>query len=89
MSRRTATEFSFLLAIPTMFGASFYDLWHWRRVLTATDVPIFGIGFVVAFVSGLLSVRFLLRYVSRHDFRPFAWYRLAVAAVVLWMAWKA
>jgi undecaprenyl-diphosphatase len=89
MSRRTATEFSFLLAIPTMFGAGFYDLYHWRHVLTTADVPIFGMGFVVAFVSGLISVRFLLRYVSRHDFRPFAWYRLAVAAVVLWMAWSA
>lgn len=87
MDRRTATEFSFLLAIPTMFGASFLDLWKWRDILTASDVPVFGVGFLTAFVSGLLSVRFLLRYVARHDFRPFAWYRFALAAAVLWMLW--
>lgn len=87
MDRRTSTEFSFLLAIPTMFGASLLDLWKWRDVLSAADVPTFGLGFLTAFLSGLVAVRFLLRYVSRHDFRPFAWYRFAVAAAVLWMVW--
>lgn len=85
LSRKTATEFSFLLAIPTMFGASFLDLWKWRHVLTVADVPVFGVGFVTSFVAGLISVRFLLRYVGRHDFRPFAWYRLVVAGAIFWM----
>jgi undecaprenyl-diphosphatase len=88
MDRRTATEFSFLLAIPTMIGAGFYDLYHWRHILSASDIPIFSAGFLTAFVSGLMAVRFLLRYVSRHDFRPFAWYRFAVAAAVFWIVWR-
>jgi undecaprenyl-diphosphatase len=83
--RRTATEFSFLLAIPTMLAAGLYDLYHWRAVLTAADAPAFAVGFAAAFGSGLLAVRMLLRYVGRHDFRPFAYYRIAVGLAALWV----
>lgn len=89
LDRRTATEFSFLLAIPTMFGASTYELWRWRETLGASDIPGFALGFLVAFVSGLAAVRFLIRYVATHDFRPFAWYRIVIGLVVLWYFWPA
>ena len=87
MTRRTATEFSFLLAIPTMLAASLYDLYHWRHVLGATDAPGFAVGFVMSFIAGLATVKFLLRYVSTHDFRPFAYYRIAVGLFALWVLW--
>jgi undecaprenyl-diphosphatase len=83
MSRRAATEFSFFLAIPTLFAACAYEFVKNRHLLTATDVPAFGIGFAVAFVSAFLCVRWLLRYVSRNDFVPFAWYRIAFGVVIV------
>lgn len=89
LSRRTATEFSFLLAIPTMLAASLYELYRWRETLTASDAPEFAAGFLTAFVSGLLAVRFLLRYVRSHDFKPFAWYRIVLGVVAIWMLWGA
>ncbi len=85
LDRKTATEFSFLLAIPTLCAAGLYDLYHWRHVLGLEDIPLFTAGFVAAFAAGLASVRFLMRYVATHDFRPFAWYRFAAAAVVFWL----
>ena len=85
LSRRSATEFSFLLAIPTMLAASLYELYRWRESLTLADLPGFSAGFVTAFVSGLLAVRFLLRYVRTHDFKPFAYYRILLALVAFWV----
>jgi len=89
LGRRAATEFSFLLAIPTMLAASLYELYHWRHTLTASDIPSFAVGFVTSFIFGLLAVRFLLRYVRSHDFKPFAWYRIALGALALWILWGA
>ena len=83
MSRRAATEFSFFLAIPTLFAACAYEFVRNRHLLAATDVPAFGIGFAVAFVSAFLCVRWLLRYVSRNDFVPFAWYRIAFGIIIV------
>jgi len=94
LSRRAATEFSFFLAIPTMFGAVIYDLYRNRALLTADDLDVFAAGFVASFVAGLFVVRGLLRYVSRHDFRPFAYYRIAFGLLVLvtayfgWIDWS-
>jgi undecaprenyl-diphosphatase len=87
MKRKAATEFSFLLAIPTMFAASFYELYRWRDVLTVEDVPVFAVGFVASFIFGLISVRFLLKYVSTRDFKPFAYYRIILGGLVLWVFW--
>ena len=84
LSRRAATEFSFFLAIPTMFAATLYDLFKSRGDLSWVDVPLFGIGFVVAFFSALVVVRALLVYVGRHDFTLFAWYRIVFGGLVLW-----
>ena len=82
-SRVAATEFSFFLAIPTLFAATGYSLWKDATLLAAGDLPAFGVGFAAAFVSAFACVRWLIRYVSHHDFVPFAWYRIAFGAVVL------
>src|SRR5262249_47586991 len=95
LSRQAATEFSFFLAVPTLVAAGLYDLWKNRGLLSAADVPIFGIGSIAAFVSAFVVVRWLIRYVATHDFKPFAWYRIAFGVVVLmtayfgWVEWKA
>ncbi|MEK6592284.1 MAG: undecaprenyl-diphosphate phosphatase [Pseudomonadota bacterium] len=83
MSRKAATEFSFFLAIPTMFLAVFYDLYKNRNVLHADDLGVFAVGFIASFLSAFLAVRGLLRYISRHDFSVFAWYRIAFGIVIL------
>ena len=93
LSRRAATEFSFYLAIPTLIGAGVYSLWKQRAALGAADVPLFAVGLVFAFVAALLCIRWLIRFVSTHDFTVFAWYRIAFGAVVLvsayfgWASW--
>jgi undecaprenyl-diphosphatase len=83
LSRKCATEFSFFLAIPTLLAATVYSLWKERALLSAADIPAFGVGFVASFVSAFLCVRWLLRYVSTHDFTPFAWYRIVFGLLVL------
>ncbi|MGE5144749.1 MAG: undecaprenyl-diphosphate phosphatase, partial [Acidobacteriota bacterium] len=77
LSRTAATEFSFFLAIPTLFAATGYELVKNRHLLAAGDLSMVGVGFVAAFVSAFFVVRALLRYVAHHDFVPFAWYRIA------------
>jgi undecaprenyl-diphosphatase len=87
-SRKAATEFSFYLGIPTLMGAGAYSLWKERAALSMADVPPFAVGLVFAFASALLCIRWLIRYVSTHDFVPFAWYRIVFGAVVLATAWS-
>jgi len=83
LSRKAATEFSFFLAIPTMFAATLYDVYkHWS-LFSLADLPVFAVGAVASFVSAFLCVRWLLRFVSSHDFSIFAWYRIVFGAVVL------
>jgi undecaprenyl-diphosphatase len=88
LSRKAATEFSFFLAVPTLVAAGAWSLWKERSLLSAADVPSFAVGFVVSFVAALVCIRWLIRYVSRHDFVPFAWYRIAFGLVVLATAWS-
>jgi undecaprenyl-diphosphatase len=88
LSRRAATEFSFFLAIPTLLGATVYSLWKDRALLSMADLPVFGIGTVAAFVSAFVCVRWLLRYISTHDFSVFAWYRIAFGILVLLTSWS-
>ncbi len=83
LSRVAATEFSFFLAIPTLFAATIYSLWKDASLIGAQSQFPFGVGFVAAFVSAFACVRWLIRYVAHHDFIPFAWYRIAFGAVVL------
>lgn len=82
LDRRTATEFSFFLAVPTMLAASVLDLYKNWAHLDGDGLVVIAIGFVAAFVSALLVVRWLIRFVSHHDFTPFAWYRIAVGGVM-------
>ena len=86
-SRKAATEFSFFLGIPTLMGAGAYSLYKQRHALSLADLPMFAVGLAFAFLSALLCIRWLIRYVSSHDFRVFAWYRIAFGAVVLLTAW--
>jgi undecaprenyl-diphosphatase len=88
LSRKAATEFSFYLAIPTLIGAGVYSLYKERALLSMGDLPLFAVGLVLSFVSAWLCVRWLLRYISTHDFTPFAWYRIAFGIVVLATAWS-
>lgn len=74
-------------AIPTIFGATVYDLWKSRDVLTATALPMISVGFVVSFFSALVVVRWLLHYVSKHDFSAFGWYRIFFGGVILLTWW--
>ena len=87
LSRKAATEFSFFLAIPTMFAATSYDLLKNLHTLSAQDVLPFATGFLAAFAAALFAVRALLRFVSTHSFIPFAWYRLVLGAAVLAYYW--
>src|SRR5678816_1267947 len=94
LSRKAATEFSFFLAVPTLVAAGLYALWKNREMLSAADAPIFGVGMVVSFISSFVVIRWLIRYVATHDFKPFAWYRIAFGLAVLltaylgWVDWK-
>lgn len=88
LSRKAATDFSFFLAIPTLIGAGVYSLYKERALLSAADIPLFLVGLVVSFLSAWLCVRWLLKYISTHDFIPFAWYRIAFGIVVLATAWS-
>ena len=95
LSRRAATEFSFFLAVPTLLAAGAYDMWRNRALFAARDLPMFAVGLVAAFVCAFIVIRWLIRYVATHDFRPFAWYRIVFGAVVLltayfgWVEWRA
>ena len=94
-SRKAATEFSFFLGIPTLMAAGAYSVWKERAALSAADLPLFGVGLVFAFFSAWLCIRWLIRYVSTHDFVPFAWYRIVFGGIVLltaytgWVNWSA
>lgn len=92
-SRRAATEFSFFLAVPTLVGAGVYAVYKERDGFVPSDWPMFAVGLALAFISALLCIRWLIRYVATHDFTPFAWYRIAFGAVILitayggWVQW--
>ena len=94
LSRPAATEFSFFLAVPTLCAAGAYDLWKNRSLFSADDLGMFAVGITVSFASAFVVIRWLIRYVATHDFRPFAWYRIVFGAVVLltahygWVNWK-
>jgi undecaprenyl-diphosphatase len=83
LSRKTATEFSFFLAVPTLIAAGLYDFWKNRTLFDAGDLGLFAVGSITAFISAFLCVRWLLRYIATHDFTPFAWYRIAFGAAVI------
>ena len=83
LSRRAATEFSFFLAVPVLISAGAYDLYKHRALLSAQDLDLFAVGTAVSALFAFLCIRWLLRYVMRHDFTVFAWYRIVFGLVVL------
>ena len=93
LSRQVATEFTFFLAIPTLFLASAYSLYKERALLSVDDIGMWVVGFATAFISAFLCVRWLLRYIAHHDFTIFAWYRIVFGVMVLvtwqmgWVQW--
>ena len=87
LSRKTATEFSFFLAIPMLFGAAAYDLYKHAGLLSTADLPLFAVGLLTSYVSAWACVRWLLRFVASHTFVPFAWYRIAFGGFILLSAW--
>ena len=88
LSRKAATEFSFFLAIPIMFAATFYDVFKHREFLHFDDIGMFSIGFIASFISALVAVRGLLRFISNHDFTVFAWYRIMFGIIILITAYS-
>ncbi len=93
LSRKAATDFSFFLGIPTLIGAGVYSLYKERAILSLDDLPLFSVGLVFAFLSAWVCVSWLIKYVSSHDFKPFAWYRIAFGILILvsshmgWVVW--
>ncbi len=93
LSRQAATEFSFFLAIPTMFAATLYDVYKNRDLFSMDDMALFVVGGTVSFISAFFAVRGLIRFISRHDFTVFAWYRIIFGVLVLvsaqlgWVNW--
>ena len=83
LSRTVATEFAFFLAIPTLVGAGVYDTWKYRHLLSMADIPLFGIGLIVSFLSALLCVHWLIKFVASNTFVPFAYYRIVFGFLVL------
>jgi undecaprenyl-diphosphatase len=94
LSRPAATEFSFFLAVPTLCAAGAYDLFKNRGLFSSGDLGMFAVGLAVSFASAFVVIRWLIRYVATHDFKPFAWYRIAFGLIVLltahygWVDWK-
>ena len=83
LSRKAATEFTFFLAMPTLIAATLYELYKERALLSSDDLGMWAVGFIASFISAFLCVRWLLRYISSHDFTVFAWYRIAFGLIVL------
>jgi undecaprenyl-diphosphatase len=87
LSRKAATEFSFFLAVPTLIAAGGYDLIKHRQEFAAGDAAVLAVGLIVSFISALICVRWLLRFISTHNFNPFAWYRIILGVIILIVMW--
>ncbi len=83
IERKTAAEYSFLAAVPVMCAASIYDLYKSRAFLSASDIPIFLIGFVVSFISAWFAIKFFIRLLGKYTLKPFGWYRVGMALLIL------
>ncbi|WLI26501.1 undecaprenyl-diphosphate phosphatase [Pseudomonas simiae] len=95
LSRKTATEFSFFLAMPTMVGAAVYSGYKYRDLFQPADLPVFAIGFVTSFIVAMIAVKGLLKFIASHSYAVFAWYRIAFGLLILatwqfgWIDWAA
>ena len=95
LSRKTATEFSFFLAMPNMVGAAVYSGYKYRELFQPADLPVFAVGFVDSFIFAMIAVRGLLKFIASHSYAVFAWYRIAFGLLILatwqfgWIDWAA
>ncbi|UZE13972.1 undecaprenyl-diphosphate phosphatase [Pseudomonas sp. B21-053] len=95
LSRKAATEYSFFLAMPTMVGAAVYSGYKYRDLFQASDLPVFALGFVTAFIFAMIAVRGLLKFIASHSYAVFAWYRIGFGLLILatwlfgWVNWTA
>ena len=90
VSRKAAAEFSFFLGIPVLMGAGLLDMYKMRHELHSNDMAVLAVGIVVAFISALIVIRALIRYVSKPDFTAFAYYRIVFGLLILatwWTGW--
>ncbi len=90
LSRKAATEFSFFLAMPTMVGAAVYSGFKYRHLFQASDLPVFALGFLTAFVFAMIAVKGLLKFIANHTYDLFAWYRIGFGMLILatwWFGW--
>ena len=94
LERKVATEFSFFLAVPVMFAATFYDILKHYKSFSAQDMGLIAFGFVAAFIAGLISVKALLKFISSKNYVPFAYYRIVFGGLILltwamgWVHWE-
>ncbi len=94
LSRKAATEFSFFLAIPTIAGATVYSIYRHHALFRGDDLWMLMIGFVASFLSAMLAVRALLRFIGKHSYAAFAWYRVVFGLLILltwqlgWVDWN-
>jgi undecaprenyl-diphosphatase len=82
-SRETAAEYTFFLAIPVMLGASLLKMFKFGLAFTSLEAAVLLTGMVTAFLVSILAIRFLMRYIKKHDFKPFGYYRIVLGVVVL------
>lgn len=87
LNRKTATEFSFFLAIPVMLAATVYDVYKNFSLFVFEDLAMFAVGFITAFLAALVAIKTLIRYVANHDFKGFAYYRIVLGIIVLAYYW--
>ena len=85
IERETAAHYSFLAAVPIIFAATVFDLYKTLPILQGSDVPMFGIGFVVSFMTAWFAIKFFLRFLASHTLKPFGWYRIIFALGILWL----
>jgi len=88
VSRQAATEFSFFLAIPTLFAATLHEVLKYHALFRAEDIGMLAVGSFSSFIFAFITVKALLKYVSSNTFIPFAWYRIVFGVFVLYSAWS-
>lgn len=87
VSRTVATEFTFFLAIPVMFGAALFKLVKFGFIFTPLEIWILIVGLVTAFITSIIAIKFLMQYIKKHTFKAFGWYRIILGLLVIAYFW--
>jgi len=88
LDKKIAAEFSFLVAVPVMFAAVTYDMWKNFDLLSANDVMPFAVGFLVSFITAVISIKFLMEILKRYSLAPIGYYRIVIGVLVLLLVWQ-